>query len=258
MPSAKGKGRALTPSNLSPLPLDQDPFGFAPVPDDEDMYMSRPMTPLVPIRVLTPPVFGENPVTPRHIQHPLGWQRVSSQERAAVDHNQQFKWVSQHHTPSSFHKERISKSNSFAMYDLGWAPAFWTPTPSPGASPRQQSVEPLPAPIVLNPPRHLGRIRQPVFRPDNVYGNRPPVDILADNNDNPFQGPSQGNQSPGPSGGGSGNNQPSAGPSASVDLTKMVQDGGANLINFLLRAAVSSTDAKGKIPEVSENGNTES
>ena len=103
-----------------------------------------------------------------------------------------------------------------------------------------------------NPPRHLGRIRQPIFRPDNVYRNRPPVDILADNNDNPFQGPSQGNQSPGPSGSGSGNNQPSAGLSASADLTKMVQDGGANLTNFLLRAAVSSTDAKGKIPKVSK------
>ena len=105
MPPSKGKGRALTPPDLSPLPLDQDPFGFAPVPDDEDMYMSRPMMPPVPIRIPTPPVFGENPVTPRHIQHPLGWRRVSSQERA-VDHNQQFKWVPQHHTPSSFHKER--------------------------------------------------------------------------------------------------------------------------------------------------------
>ena len=87
-------------------------------------------------------------------------------------------------------------------------------------------------------------------RPDNVYGNRPPVDILTDNNDNPFQGPSQSSQRPGTSGGGSGNNQPSAGPSASADLAKMAQDGGAKLINFLLRAAVSSADAKGKIPDV--------
>jgi Reverse transcriptase (RNA-dependent DNA polymerase) len=32
----------------------------------------------------------------------------------------------------------------------------------------------------------------------------------------------------------------------------MAQDGGAGLINFLLSAAVSSADAKGKIPEVSK------
>jgi hypothetical protein len=32
----------------------------------------------------------------------------------------------------------------------------------------------------------------------------------------------------------------------------MVQDGGAGLMNFLLSAAVSSADAKGKIPEVSK------
>jgi hypothetical protein len=89
-------------------------------------------------------------------------------------------------------------------------------------------------------------------RPDNVYGNRPPVDILTDNDDDPFQGPSQSSQRPGTSGGGSGNNQPSAGPSVSVDLAKMAQDGGAKLMNFLLSAAVSSADAKGKIPEVSK------
>ena len=177
---------------------------------------------------------------------------MSSQERAAVDHNQQFKWVPQGHTPSSFHKSRTQASNPFAMFDPGRAPAFWTPSPSPRASPRPPLVEPLLAPMDTNPPRRSGRIRQPVFRPDNVYGNRPPVDILADNNDDPFQGPSQGNQSPGPSNGGSGNNQPSAGPSASADLTKMVQDGGADLINFLIRAAVSSADAKGKIPKVSK------
>jgi Reverse transcriptase (RNA-dependent DNA polymerase) len=35
-------------------------------------------------------------------------------------------------------------------------------------------------------------------------------------------------------------------------VNKMVQEGGAGLINFLLRAAVSSADAKKKIPEVSK------
>jgi Reverse transcriptase (RNA-dependent DNA polymerase) len=63
------------------------------------------------------------------------------------------------------------------------------------------------------------------------------------NNDNDSLWPW--NQSPSPSG------TPSK-PSKSAGLTKMVQDGGAGLINFLLRAAVSSADAKGKIPEVSK------
>jgi hypothetical protein len=35
-------------------------------------------------------------------------------------------------------------------------------------------------------------------------------------------------------------------------LVKMVQEGGADLIKFLLSAAVSSADAKGKIPDVSK------
>ena len=90
-PSPKGKGRALSPSGLSPKSEDEDPFGFAPVPRNDDMYVPESMTPPVPIRRPTPPVFGENPVTPRHdqcnIQHPLGWRWVSSQERATVNHN---------------------------------------------------------------------------------------------------------------------------------------------------------------------------
>jgi hypothetical protein len=91
----------------------------------------------------------------------------------------------------------------------------------------------------------LGRIRQPVFNPDNVYGNRPPVDILGDNdNDNVF-GPQE-NQSPGPS------EKDAENIFTTPPKAQMFQDGGAKLINFLLRAAVSSADAKGKIPKVSK------
>ena len=104
MPSPKGKGRALPPLYQSPS-LDDDPFGDAPVPNDEDMYMSRPMTPPVPMRGSTPPVYGE-PVTHRRsrcdIPHPLGWRRVSSRERAEAGIDEQFRWVPQHHTPASF------------------------------------------------------------------------------------------------------------------------------------------------------------
>ena len=84
--------------------------------------------------------------------------------------------------------------------------------------------------------------RQPAVRPDNVYGNRPPVDILADNEDDPFTAPPS-DQRPGPSGNPSGKGVRQI---PSVDLTKMVQDGGAKLINFLLRAAASSADAREK------------
>jgi Reverse transcriptase (RNA-dependent DNA polymerase) len=116
-------------------------------------------------------------------------------------------------------------------------PVFSVPIPTP---PR-----PLPQPGNMNPfLRHSGRIRQPVFRPDNVYENQPPVDILAEEDDDIDSLWSR-NQSPSPSG------TPSK-PSRSAGLMKMVQDGGAGLINFLLRAAVSSVDAKGKIPKVSK------
>ena len=123
----------------------------------------------------------------------------------------------------------------------------------PSAPPRQPLAGPPQAPGETNPPRCLGRIRQPVFRQDNVYRNRSPVDIFSDNYDDPFIGP-RGNQSPGPSGSGNafGNrHNPNNGPSTSADPAQMAQDGGAELINFLLRAAVSSVDAKGKIPDVS-------
>jgi hypothetical protein len=104
---------------------------------------------------------------------------------------------------------------------------LFPPTPS----------RPLPVPGNTNPfLRRLGRIRQPVFRPDNFYGNQPPVDILAEEEDDdaslwPWD------KSPSPSGALSK-------PSKSAGLTKMVQDGGAGLINFLLSAAVSLADAK--------------
>jgi hypothetical protein len=39
---------------------------------------------------------------------------------------------------------------------------------------------------------------------------------------------------------------------SATDITKMSQEGGAGLINFLLSAAVSSAPGKGKIPKVSK------
>ena len=103
-------------------------------------------------------------------------------------------------------------------------PGFWScfqyweppqlPTPT---QPAKQPVEPLrflQEPLE-NAPGHSDRIRVPATRPDNVYGNRPPVDI--------FGGP-QRNKSPGPSGSGT---CPTNNPSSSMDLAKIAQDGGA-------------------------------
>jgi Reverse transcriptase (RNA-dependent DNA polymerase) len=116
----------------------------------------------------------------------------------------------------------------------------WNPAPS-----RQPTVEQQQAPVELNPPRHSGRIRQPVFNTDNVYGNRPPVDILEDRDNSNVFGPQE-NQRPGPSGNNTGN------VALFTPEAQMFQDGDAKLINFLLSAAVSSADAKEKISDVSK------
>jgi hypothetical protein len=151
--------------------------------------------------------------------------------------------------PKSFldeHSKALKNILGHFPIDYERLPAFRSPSLSPPTPPRPLPVGPSPAPANMNPPlRRSGRIRQPVFRPDNVYGNQPPVDILADNDEDSFVLPRD--QSSGPSG------DPSkAGPSKSADLMKMVQDGGAGLINFLLSAAISSADAKGRIPKVSK------
>jgi hypothetical protein len=101
-------------------------------------------------------------------------------------------------------------------------------------------------------PRHSGCERRPVVRPDNVYENW-----------NPTQSEQMSNREfreiiddvPEPSGSGNRPDSPpheGKGKECADYLVKMVQEGGAGLIKFLLRAAVSSTDAKGKIPEVSK------
>jgi hypothetical protein len=222
---------------------------FSHYEDNEDVlsYKTRTPTPPVSARIPTPTGFGKRPVTPRCIHnHLLGWRRVNSDRNIAdLDNPENYKWVPIHHTPSSFCKECLKLVNNRYSIDYGKLPAYWSPSPSPSppVSPRQPSVEPLPAPVVTNPPRRSGRIRQPVFKPDNVYGNRPPVDILGDKDDDDVFGP-PGNQSPGPS------EKDAENIVTTPPKAQMFQDGGAKLINFLLRAAVSSADAKEKIPDV--------
>jgi hypothetical protein len=225
-----------------PLDYENEDYGGGGLPP-------LPPIPYHPVAPQGPPAARQQPpITPqtpiRNPQHPLGWRRVTTRQ-GDLDNPDNFKWVLEHHTPKSFLNERKQALKRFPL-DYEKLPAFWLPSPSPPTPPRPLPDVPSPAPANMNPPlRRSGRIRQPVFKPDNVYGNQPSVDILQDDDEDPFVLPQD--QSPGSSG-----NQSKAGPSKSPDLAKMVQDGGAGLINFLLRAAVSSADAKGKIPKVSK------
>jgi hypothetical protein len=101
-------------------------------------------------------------------------------------------------------------------------------------------------------PRCSNHERRPVIRPDNVYESR-----------NPTQSEQMSNREfreiiddvPEPSGSGNRPDSPShegKGKECADYLVKMVQEESASLIKFLLRAAVSSTDAKGKIPKVTK------
>ena len=111
---------------------------------------------------------------------------------------------------------------------------------------RQQM--PAEEPALPNPPRHSGQVRQPVILPDNVYGNCAPVDILGNDSDDVFSGPSEG-QRPGPQ------RAHHTDLGTSSDLTpesdimaKMLWEGGAKLFNLLLKkAAVPIRHPSGKL-----------
>ena len=114
---------------------------------------------------------------------------------------------------------------------------------------------PAEEPALPNPPRHSGWVRWPVILPDNVYRDHAPADILGNDSDDVFGGPSQGHR-PGPS------RADRAELGASSELTqksdimaKMVQEGGAELFNLLLKkAAVPIRHLSGKpsreVPDV--------
>ena len=126
-------------------------------------------------------------------------------------------------------------------------------------------MPPAPAPVLPNvpstsqpqeeasgsQPRASGCERRPAICPDNVYGSRNPTQSEQMSN-REFRELIEGVPAP------SGDNKPNSPPGEGQRteranyLVKTVQEGGANLINFLVRAAVSSTDAKEKIPNVSK------
>jgi hypothetical protein len=131
-------------------------------------------------------------------------------------------------------------------YKLGGRPGEEIPyVPQP---PPQPQEEPL-----GSQPRRFGRERRPVVHPDNVYGGQ-----------NPTQSEQISNREfkeiiddvPAPSGSGDRPDSPrhegKGKKRADYLVNKMVQEGDAGFIKFLLRAAVLSADDKGKIPKVSK------
>jgi hypothetical protein len=100
-------------------------------------------------------------------------------------------------------------------------------------------------------PRHSGCARQPVIRPNNIYGNQNPIESEQMSNQG-FQRLMEGIPAPSAS-----SNRPKSPPYEGKGkepanyLAQIVQKGGAGLINFLLSAAVKPIDgADGKLPNV--------
>ena len=90
----------------------------------------------------------------------------------------------------------------------------------------------------------------PATRPDNVYRDQAPADIL-DEDDDTFFSP-DGDQRPGPSGSHAENLGVLFDTSQTNITAKMTQERGAKLINLLLnKAAVKpSSQASGELPDV--------
>ena len=105
--------------------------------------------------------------------------------------------------------------------------------------------------LVVNPPRHSGWQRQPVTRPDNVYRDEAPIDILwrYDTFDvsRPLSDQSP-DQQEGPSGH-VGSNDLTLADNITANIS---QEGGAKLIYYLLSATIQPSDrAGGDLPSVS-------
>ena len=103
-------------------------------------------------------------------------------------------------------------------------------------------------------PRCSSCDRRPVICPDNVYGSQNPTQSEQMSNRD-FGRIIRGVPAPSEAAGNRPDSPPCEGKGkqcADYLVHNMVQEGGANLINFLLRAAVSSAPAKGKIPDISK------
>jgi hypothetical protein len=100
-------------------------------------------------------------------------------------------------------------------------------------------------------PRRSGHARQPVVHPDNIYGNQNSIESEWMSNQG-FQRLTEG--VPVPSGSGNRPESPpyeGKGKKRANYLARIMQEGGAGLINFLLSAAIKPTDGAGeKLPDV--------
>jgi hypothetical protein len=103
--------------------------------------------------------------------------------------------------------------------------------------------------------RHFSHDRRPVNCPDNVYGSQNPTQS-EQVGDREFEELIEGVPAPSEDSGNGSSNSPldpkGKGKEHADYLVKMVQEEGADLIDFLLSAAVSSASAKEKIPDVTK------
>ena len=117
-------------------------------------------------------------------------------------------------------------------------------SPAP-AAPRQ------PPNLVVNPLRRSGWQRQPITRPDNVYGDEAPVDILQNYDTFYVSRPSL-DQSPDQQEGPSGHMGSNDLTSVNNITANISQEGGAKLIYYLLSAAIQPSDRAGSdLPSIS-------
>jgi hypothetical protein len=136
----------------------------------------------------------------------------------------------------------------------------------PRTPPRQQEVLPPAQRQPPPPPRKSGRERRVPFKPDNVYGNRNPVQIeqedrrraLGKEREIPRQGVSppphnsEQQQVPGPSSAEPRGNYRDAPRDIPEDLAKLAQEGGVDFINYLLAKALPDAQADdGTLPSSS-------
>ena len=115
-----------------------------------------------------------------------------------------------------------------------------SPTPQPSQQPTPQ----------LGNPHHSSRLRRPVVRPDNTYGDEAPIDVVGQTSNTGDPRPCS-DQSP----------DHGQGPSRNMGLVlhpqghltaNISQEGGAKLTYYLLSAAVQSSDgAGGDLPNIS-------
>ena len=152
-----------------------------------------------------------------------------------------------HHPYSSDSRSRPSGNDSHSICGKSSSDAESSYPRQPLSSPfREQSPQPQEE-LLGSLPRCSGYVRRPTICPDNVYGSQN-LSQTEQMSSQEFRKIIEGVPAPSEA----PNNRLNSPRDKENMVNQMVQEGGADLINFLLSAAVSSAPAKGKIPNVSK------